>query len=304
MDQVAPRVYVETKYEGGNVGFVATGAGAVCIDAPMLPSDVRDWKAQIASVTDEPIITLIQTDYDQARMIGTCLFDVPLVAHDAIMDRIKIYSNEKAISQINELIAHSGEVADSDQGGWQVRVPDVTFSERLILYKGERVIHVLHGGGHSSATAMVHLPEHDLVFSGDLVFSNQHPSMTYAETKEWLSALNQLRKMPVETIVPGHGDVCNKETTHPLSDYIRELRAMVRRHFQAGRSKSETSSSVIPEFLDAFPYDERERDQVRQRIKGGSDRIYDEYRAQAKANVAKARGTTKRSKSKRSKKTE
>jgi cyclase len=303
MDQAAPGVYVETKYGSGNVGFIVTGAGIVCVDAPMLPNEVRDWKAQILSVTDEPIITLIQTDYDQARVVGTYLFDVPLVAHDATMDRIKIYSSEKATSQINELIAHSDGGADSVQGGWQVRIPDITFSERLVLYKGERAIHVLHGGGHSSATSMVHLPEQDLLFSGDLVFCNQHPSMTYAETKEWLSALNQLRKMPVETIVPGHGNVCGKETTHSLSDYIRDMRAMVRRSFQAGRSKSETSSSIIPEFMDAFPYRERERDQVRQRIKGGSDRIYDEYRAQAKANVARARGSTKRSKSKRSKTT-
>jgi cyclase len=302
MDQVAPGVYVETKYESGNVGFIVTGAGVVCVDAPMLPSDVRDWKAQILSATDEPIITLIQTDYDQARVVGTYLFDVPLVAHDAIMDRIKIYGSEKAVNQISELIARSGGIADFDQGGWQVRMPDVTFSERLVLYKGECMIHVLHGGGHSSATSMVHLPEHDLLFSGDVVFCNQHPSMTYAETKEWLSALNQLRKMSVETIVPGHGTVCGQEATQPLSEYIRDIRAIVRRNFQAGRSKSETSSSVIPEFLDAFPYAEAERDRVRQRIKGGSDRIYDEYRAQAKANVAKSRGSTKRSKSKRSQK--
>jgi len=304
MDQVAPGVYVETKYESGNVGFVATDAGVVCIDAPMLPDDVRDWKAQIASVTDQPIITLIQTDYDQARVIGTYLFDVPLVAHDAIMDRIKVYSSDKATSQINELIARSAQVIDFDQDSWQVRVPDVTFSERLTLYKGERVIHVLHGGGHSSATSLVHVPDNDLVFSGDLVFSNQHPSMAHAETKEWLSALNQLRKMPVETIVPGHGKVCTKETTYLLSDYIRDMRAMVRRSFQAGRSKSETSSAVIPELLDAFPYAEGERDQVRQRIKGGSDRIYDEYRAQAKANVARARGSARRGKSKRATKAE
>ena len=303
MDQVAPGVYVETKYESGNVGFIVTGAGVVCVDTPMLPHDVRDWKAQIRSATDEPIITLIQTDFDQARVIGTYLFDVPLVAHDAIMDRIKIYSSEKAVSQINELIARSGGFADSGQDGWQVRVPDVTFSERLVLYKGKRVIHVLHGGGHSSATSIVHLPENELLFSGDLVFCNQHPSMTYAETKERLSALSQLRKMPVETIIPGHGAVCGQESTQPLSEYIRDMRAMVRRSFQAGRSKSETSSAVIPEFMEAFPYDEEERDLVRQRIKGGSDRIYDEYRAQAKANVAKARGSTKRSKSKRSRKT-
>jgi hypothetical protein len=41
--------------------------------------------------------------------------------------------------------------------------------------------------------------------------------------------------------------------------------------------------------MDAFPYDENQRDRVRQRIKGGSDRIYDEYRAVAKASATKSR---------------
>ena len=73
MDQVAPGVYVH-EYQSGNVGFVQTGAGIVCIDSPMLPSDIRDWQAKIASVTQEPIVLLIQTDYDQARVVGTRLF--------------------------------------------------------------------------------------------------------------------------------------------------------------------------------------------------------------------------------------
>lgn len=293
MKQVTSRAYAETKYTSGNVGFIVTKAGVVCIDVPMLPSDVYEWRAQIATVTKKPIIAVIQTDYDQTRVVGTCLFKVPLIAHDNTWDKMKVYNSEKMLNQINEMI-------DKDIGrtNWRPRMPDITFKERLVLYKGDCEIHVIHGGGHSLATSLVYLPEENVVFSGDLVFSYQHPSMTSAESKQWLSALNQLRKMPAETIVPGHGRICTKEATHPLSDYIRDMRATVRKSFQAGRSKSETSSSLIPEFFDAFPYDEGERDLVRTRVKGGSDRIYDEYRALAKANSAKLKSSTKRTRSK------
>ena len=289
MKQVTSQVYAETKYRSGNVGFVVTSPGVVCVDVPMLPSDARDWRAQIATVTRKPIIAVIQTDYDQARVVGTYLFKVPLVAHDNTWDRMKLYSSEKMLNQINELIEQ-----DTGQTNWQARMPDITFKERLILYKGDTEIHVMHGGGHSAATSLVYLPQERIIFSGDLVFSRQHPSMAQAETKQWLSALNQLRKIPAETIVPGHGEMCSTEDTHSLSDYIRDMRATVRKSFQAGRSKSETSSALIPEFFDAFPSTEAERDQVRARIKGGSDRIYDEYRALAKANVARTKGSTKR----------
>ena len=89
MKEIAPGVYVETGYASGNVGMIVTEAGVVCIDVPMLPSDVYHWRAQIESVTDRPIVLLIQTDYDQARVLSTFLVDVPLVAHDETWTRMK-----------------------------------------------------------------------------------------------------------------------------------------------------------------------------------------------------------------------
>jgi glyoxylase-like metal-dependent hydrolase (beta-lactamase superfamily II) len=290
MKELAPGVYLESRYGSGNVGIIVSSAGVVCVDVPMLPSDTKHWLTQIASVTSKPIIAVIQTDYDQERVVSTFMFDVPLIAHDATTAKMKTYSSDKVIAQINDLLRR-----DATPRRWRHRVPDITFSERLILHKGDREIHVLHGGGHSPATGMVYLPAESLVLAGDVVFCGMHPTMTQAETREWLSALTSLRKMSVDTIVPGHGDPCTRDTTHALSDYIREMRARVRRSYQAGRSKSETSSSVIPEMMDAFPYLESERDQVRTRIKGGSDRIYDEYRAEDKANSARGKGASRRS---------
>jgi cyclase len=288
MRQVAPGAYVETKYKSGNVGFILTAAGVICVDLPMMPTDTNRWLAQIQSVTDKPLLFLIQTDYNRERVVSTGMVDVPVIAHEVAWERMKIYRNDKRVQQIRDLIAGT-ELHKS----WQARMPDITFTERLILNKGSRTIHILYGGGHSPATCMVYLPENRLIFTGDLVYNNMHPTMAQAETKEWLSSLNQLRKLVVDTIVPGHGLVCGKECTHPLSDYIRDMRAQVRHCFQAERSKSETSSTIIPEFMDAFPYVEDERDRVRRRIKGGSDRIYDEYRAAARAGAAGSRNETK-----------
>ncbi|MBN1639660.1 MAG: MBL fold metallo-hydrolase [Anaerolineae bacterium] len=283
MREVAPGVYVETAYGSGNVGAVLTGVGIVCVDMPMLPRDAHHWLAQLASVTDEPIIALIQTDYDRERVISTHVVDAPLIAHDATWSRMRVYSSEKVLGQINELL-HK----DSSAREWQVRMPDITFSDRLILVKGEREIHVLHGGGHSPAACMVSLPRESILFTGDIVTCGVHPSMTHAESREWLATLTALRKMSVGLIIPGHGRQCDKDATYALSDYVRELRAAVRRAYQAGRSKSETSSAVIARFVDAFEHDEADREHVRMLIKGGSDRIYDEYRAEAKSHSGKA----------------
>ncbi len=278
MEQIAPGVYVEKGYAGGNVGFVVTGAGVICIDAPIFPDQARRWQEQIAAVSDEPVIALVQTDYYQGRVIGTRWFDVPIVAHDVAWDKMRSYGSERMIGQINDMLRKHGYDVH-----WQVRMPEITFSDRLIFYKGEREVHVLHGGGHSPAACMVYLPAEELIFTGDVLFNNQHPTMQYANTKQWISTLHMLSEMSLKAIVPGHGEICGPEAIPPLLAYIRDMRDMVRQSFQSGCSKSETSSAVVGEFLDAFPYADGERDRVRRRVKGGSDRIYDECRAEARA---------------------
>lgn len=280
MKEIVSGIYVETRYKSGNVGLVLTGAGAICIDVPTMPNDVEHWLAQIRRVTQEPIVFSIQTDYSRDRVVSTCLIDAPIIAHEATWEKMKVYRNDKKTQQIREML--NGTAASES---WEARLPDITFTERLILNKGTREIYIMHGGGHSAATSMVYLHEERLIFTGDLVYNKMHPSMVHAHTKEWLSSLNQLRKMVADTVVPGHGEICDKEATYLLSDYIREMRAKVRQCFQTGRSKSETSSILIPEFIDVFPHAESERDRVRRYIKGGCDRIYDEFRAATKASA-------------------
>jgi cyclase len=272
------------------VGFVRTGSGLICIDMPMMPKDARHWFSRIRRVTDEPVLSLVQTDYDQERVASTCLFNVPIIAHEAAWEKmLKIYKRDKAIQQMQDLLGYR-----SSDPLWKARMPEVTFTEQMILNKGTREIHLLHGGGHSPATCMVHLPDERLIFTGDVVFNDGHPTMAEAESREWLTALTRLRKMAVDTIIPGHGATCEKEATYPLTDYIRDMRAEVRRGFQAGRTKSDTAKTVVPKFLDRFPYDKSERECICKRIKRSSYRIYDEYRNAEKKKTRRQRPRRRR----------
>lgn len=44
MQKITDSLYVETGYEGCNVGFVVTEDGIVMIDTPMSPRDAVDWR--------------------------------------------------------------------------------------------------------------------------------------------------------------------------------------------------------------------------------------------------------------------
>lgn len=60
MEKISDNVYVETGFEGCNVGFVVTGEGVVMIDTPQIPTDAIDWRDEIKKYG--PVRYLINTE--------------------------------------------------------------------------------------------------------------------------------------------------------------------------------------------------------------------------------------------------
>lgn len=277
MQQIAERVYVEMAYYGGNIGCVVTDQGLILIDTPMLPRDARHWRDQIAQLTSLPVLCLINTDYCENRILGNAFFETPVVAHELTWEAVSGYGDAFRQQMANLLEPIDVEAA-AEMSELKVVRPQITFTERMLFEKGTPLVRLIHLGGHTPATIAVYVPDEKILFVGDNVMVDTLPLLTRADTKQWLQALTTIRKMRVETLVPGHGPLCDTSATQPLSEYIRLIRDMVRRHFQAGRSKSELSS-LVSRLTDAYPIPKEGQEGLRSRIKTNLDRVYDEMKA-------------------------
>jgi len=276
MQQIAERVYVEMAYYGGNIGCVVTDQGPILIDTPMLPRDARHWRDQIAQLTSLPVLCLINTDYCENRILGNAFFEATVVAHELTWEAVSGYGDAFRQQMANLLEPIDVEAA-AEMSELKVVRPQITFTERMVFEKGTPLVRLIHLGGHTPATIAVYVPDEKILFVGDNVMLDTLPLLTRADTKQWLQALTTIRKMRVETLVPGHGPLCDTSATQPLSEYIRVIRDMVRRHFQAGRSKSELSS-LVSRLTDAYPIPEEGQEGLRSRIKTNLDRVYDEMK--------------------------
>lgn len=277
MQQIAERVYVETAYHGGNIGCLITDQGPILIDTPMLPRDARHWHDQIIQLTSLPILYVINTDYRHNRILGNVFFDAPVVAHELTWEQVSGYGDAFR-EHVVDLLESIDLEAAAEVSQLRLVSPQITFTERMIFEKGSLQVRLIHLGGHTPATIAVYLPEEQILFTGDDVMLDVLPVLTLADTKQWLQALTAIRKMRVETLVPGHGPLCDTSATQLLSEYLRLVREQVRRHFQAGRSKSELSG-LVSGLMDAYPIPETEREGLRARIKANLDRVYDEMKA-------------------------
>jgi hypothetical protein len=104
--------------------------------------------------------------------------------------------------------------------------------------------------------------------------------MSEANSKEWLDALTYIRRpwVKAEIIVPGEGEVCDREATKKLSRYIRRLRAKVRALYSTGHSRAEIVASVA-NMVDFFSVTDEEGGEAMQRLKANVERVYEEMKA-------------------------
>ncbi|MCQ3928862.1 MAG: hypothetical protein DPW16_00255 [Chloroflexi bacterium] len=279
MQEIVPGVFVETGFRGGNVGAILTDEGLVLIDAPPFPEDARRWKNFLREQTHLPIRAVIMTDSYRDRLLGPFWFQPPLlIAHAATHTAMSSLPGSYAGSVVNALTRDPGEM--SGFGSAQLLLPNITFTHQAVLHFGKPALYLYAHPGPTKGSIWVHWPERGIIFTGDSVVVGTPPFVNSDHSKEWLESLNILRRprFPVDIIIPGHGDVTDKEATEPISEFLRLARRRVRSLYKSQRSLSETAL-VVHELLALFPAPlESELEMVQQRVRTALQFIYNEFR--------------------------
>jgi cyclase len=294
VQEIAPGIFVESEYHGANVAFVVTGQGVILIDAPMLPKEALHWQDEIRKRTNEPILYIINTDHHRAHVIGNQFFPTAtVIAHEQAWKEMKSYGDSFRTRLLNMYRDRIPEAVEIWRDQLQIIWPQVTFSGRTLLYKGNREIHLIPVGGHTPATTVVFFPREKLLFAGDVVVTNRPPFLSQGNTKEWLEALTYLRKLQYDVLVPGHGELTGKEATETMSEYLRLVRRKVRSAYQSGLSKGDTARS-LSNLIQYWPIPTFEKPKADRRFKSGLSRVWNEIRAEELAKQkAKAQGSGK-----------
>ena len=285
MVELASGVYVETELHHSNPGFVVTSEGVICIDSPLIPAEARAWRRAIDQASGGlPILYVIVTDHHRGHCLGSQWLSPNVIAHELAWKHMRNYS-ENFKQRVRDSFKKKPDIR-SQFDELEIIVPSVTFQDNLTLVHGERVIRVIHVGGHTPATSMIWLPAEKVLFTGDIVWIDQHPFMTQANSIEWLRALQFIRQLDPDYIVPGHGAVCDTSALDRLTDYLTYLQQRTRDLYQEGRSKQETASALVPELKPWFPIPPERSPKIESQIRSGIGRVYDEYRRSQEADVA------------------
>ncbi len=244
LQEVAHNVfaYVQAHGEFGvsNAGLIVDRDSAIAVDALMVPSMTRRFRAAIKKVSQHSISKLINTHHHIDHTGGNHFFrDSQIISHTRARDEI-IRTGVPA-DLLKQVMPRFG--AEFDK--LKVAAPAVTFTDRLTLHQASRTIELHHpGAAHTFGDALVHLPKERVLFAGDIAFHYVTPLAFQGHVGNWIKVANRILKMDVETIVPGHGQVGTKRELRAMRDYLQFIRREAQKRFTAGLSELEAAHDI------------------------------------------------------------
>jgi cyclase len=263
MEQVTPNVFTNTKLRGCNPSFVATADGVVVVDTPQLPSRAVAMREEAES--HGPIRYIINTEHHVDHIFGNYYFKGAgtVVNHRGVYDRFMVvYPELDPFAYAKESVAGpDARGTDLDEDGLALwpdrdeyyRDPNkgrIVFTGDLTLRVGDHTFDLLHTPGHTPGQLAVHVPEERVVFTGDTIFSGCQTWLMTSDVAQWLDALERIRTLDVDWIVPGHGPVVSQQYLDVQRSHLMEWKTAVATAVANGWTREETIARV--DFRDAF----------------------------------------------------
>ncbi len=241
VSELAPGVFAaiaDPKGESGNAGFVAGSDAALVVDAFASPEAAELLLREIRARTPRPIRFAALTHFHRDHMGGSETFakaGATVVAHE----NVRAWAHREF---------QEGLTPEERARYAALRLPDVTFRDRISIWLGDRRVEIVHLPGHSGSDSVVAVPDARVVFTGDLFSNRCLPGLRFARTDAWIRTLDGLiRSYPDSTFVPGHGAAGHALDVRRFRDYLNGLRTSVARALAEGKSGATLVETVRPQ---------------------------------------------------------
>ena len=231
--EISDGIYAYIQPDGSwwinNTGFLVGRRGVVSVDACATEARTRAYLAAIATVTNQPVRTLINTHHHGDHTFGNYLFDgATIVAQDGVRQSLLNWGLPKSAPYWT----------DVEWGEIELAPPFLTYRDEVTVYVDDLACHLRYVGtpAHTTNDSLLWIPDRKLLFSGDLLFNGGTPFLLQGSVGGALAVVERLRDLDVATIVPGHGGICGPEVIDTVLGYLRFVQGVARHGRDAGIS--------------------------------------------------------------------
>ena len=236
-----------------NAGLIADGDSSLLVDTLFDLHLTREMLAAMQDVTGRaPIRTLVNTHANGDHCWG-----------NQLVTGAEIIGSTSCAAEMGSLdpgvlaaMLKSDDLGDAgaffkrifgafDFEGITLTRPTRTFDGELTVHVGDRQVDLIEvGPAHTQGDVLVHVPADRTVFTGDILFIGGTPIVWEGPIDNWIAACDRILAMDVETIVPGHGPITDKQGVRDVQRYLAFVKTEAAKRFEAGLSVEEAARDI------------------------------------------------------------
>lgn len=269
--EIGADTYAWLQPDGGwgwsNAGLVAGDGASLLVDTLFDLKLTRDMlDAMSAITTGRPIGTLVNTHANGDHTFGNQLVEgAEIVATDACAEEFSDVPAEALGAMVgadygdpvvSEFLQRAFGPFDFDD--IVMTPPTRTFTDELTLSVGGRRVELLDvGPAHTAGDLLAYVPDAKTVFTGDILFVYGTPIVWAGPYANWIDACDRILELDVDTVVPGHGPVVDKEGARMVKAYLEFVHREASDRHAGGMSAGDAVRDIeLGEFAD---WGDRER---------------------------------------------
>lgn len=224
-----------------NQGYMVNSAviigktGVILVDTGFTDEIGTHLKKTIQSITDKPVKQVINTHHHGDHLLGNIAFG-----------KVDITSSEKARDLVEKTGTEWVDIAENAVGRKFPNTKPVPATQTYPgpgrtekTIDGVKMVFIVPQGSHTPGDLIVYLPEDKVLIAGDVMVNGIVPNFRDANAKSWVSTLGELQKLPVRTIIPGHGPLARPADLATMHARMAKLYEGVETGYKSGLTDTE-----------------------------------------------------------------
>jgi len=260
--EIGEGLYAFTAEGDPNSGVIIGDDAVMVVEAQATPRLANKVIERIRSVTDKPITHVVLTHYHAVRVLGASAFHAQqVIMSQAARNMVAERGQEDWYSEFQRF-PRLFEGHESIPG---LTWPTTTFNGKMSVWLGKRRVDIMQlGRAHTAGDAVIHVPDQNVMFTGDIVEAHSACYCGDGHFGDWSGTIEAIRAFDPDAIAPGRGDaVVGREAVNAAldrtSDFVESTyRPVVRIAARGGTLKEAWDAVRVecdPKFKDYAIYE-------------------------------------------------
>ncbi|TNJ41110.1 MBL fold metallo-hydrolase [Phaeobacter sp. B1627] len=202
--EIGDGLYAFTAEGDPNSGVIIGDDSVMIVEAQATPRLANKVIECVRSVTDKPISHVVLTHYHAVRVLGASAFGAGQII---MSDTARAMVAERGQEDWDSEFQRFPRLFEGHESIPGLTWPTTTFSDSMTVYLGNRRVDIRHlGRAHTAGDAVIHVPDQNVMFTGDIV---EYHSACYCgdgHFGDWGRTLDNIKSYDVDAIAPGRGD--------------------------------------------------------------------------------------------------